>query len=189
MEYEEKKRYSREIKVNAGIWDAYAFYKRKKPKSVINKSMYVAICKSFNLKLSEKIIKESFEYRIPHMLGFIRIKSFKQKLKVDKGKIVAKRNAINWGACLDLWERMYGSRDRVVLREIKNKPLVYHLNEHTNGYSMKWYWDKRRVKVANGALYQFKPVKGGVHPSGVLYGRKGLAAWVQDEDRTNEYFL
>jgi hypothetical protein len=143
----------------------------------------------FNQRVSDKIIRESFEFRMPYKLGFIRIRSFKHKLKVENGKIVVKKNAINWKACLDTWERLYGTRDRVILRDIKNKPLVHHLNEHTNGYSMRWFWDKRRCKSASAKIYSFTPIKGGILPDGRYYGRKGLAAWVQNEDRTNEYFL
>ena len=185
----EEDRYKRDFKVTGGLWDAYKFYKLKYPKSVIDRSTYVSICQLFNKRISDKIIRESTEYRLPFKLGFLRIKSFKAAIKIKNNKIVSTRNYVNWAKTLELWERLYNTRDRSILRTIPDKKLVYHLNEHTNGYSMKWLWDRRGCNIINNRTYIFTPVKGGITKEGYHYGRKGLAAWIVNEDRTNEYFL
>lgn len=189
MEMEKRERYQRTVKITGGLWDAYKFYKQKYPKSVIDRVTYVKICHMFNKMLSDRIIRNSTEFRIPNKLGFIRIKSFRPPLKVKDGTIIPTRKSVNWEKTLDLWERLYGTRDRAKLRDIKDKKFVFHTNEHTNGYSMKWYWDRRTCNVINQNAYNFSPVKGGISKDGYYYGRKGLGAWIVNEDRVNEYYL
>lgn len=189
MGFVEKERYQRTVKITGGLWDAYKFYKNKYPKSVIDRKTYVKICHLFNQMVSDRIIRNSTEYRMPNKLGFIRIKSFRPPLRVKDGDVAPTRKSVDWEKTLGLWEKLYGTKERAKVRTIKNKPLVYHVNEHTNGYSMKWHWDKRGCNIKNNKVYSFSPVKGGITKDGYHYGRKGLAAWIVNDDRVNEYYL
>lgn len=183
-----KEAYERKVNVTGGLWDAYKFYKNKYKKSVVDRKLYVTVCQEFNKRISDKIIRESTEFRLFNRLGFIRIKTFKLAIRIKNGKIDTQRNSVNWSKTLDLWEQLYGTRDRRALKDIPNKKLVIHTNEHSNGYSMKWYWDKRGCNIKNKTLYKFNPVKGGVS-DGCYYGRRGLSSWIQSDERTNEYYL
>lgn len=186
---EEKKKYVRKVKVSRGLKDAYMFYKNKFPKKHIDKKKYTDICSLFNKKLSDKIIRESLEARLYFRLGFLRIRANKLKVKMKDGKIDTNRNPIDWPKTLDMWERVYGTRDKSVLKGIDNKKLVYHVNENTNGFIMMWYWDKRNSNIINNRVYKFSPVKGGVSDDGYYYGRRGLAKWINNDERINEYYL
>lgn len=184
---EEDIKFKRKVTITGGIPDAYKLYKRTHPRSVISKREYIDTCHHFNKLLSNAIIKESREFKIPHRLGSIRIKSFKKPVKVKDGKIVINKYCIDWASTKAMWAEIYGTSDPIELKKIPNKKLAIHTNEHTNGYIMKWNWNKFS-RLVNKTVYKFRPVKGGKIDD-INYGRKGLAAWILNEDRTNEYFL
>jgi hypothetical protein len=53
---------------------------------------------------------------------------------------------------------------------------------------MKWFWDKSTCSVKNKSAYMFKAVRGQVI-DGKYYGTTGLSAWINSEDRNNDYLL
>jgi len=182
--------YKRKVKVTGGLWDAYKFYKNKYPESNINRKTYVETCHLFNKKLSNSIIKDSTEFRLFNRLGLLRIKAFKQKLKfTEDGRLDTSKNAVNWPKTWELWHQQYPDKTKDEIKDIPNKKVIIHLNEHSNGYSYRWYWDKRICNFKNQTLYSFKPVKGGISEDGYYYGRRGLSSWIKDDERTNEYYM
>ena len=180
--------YERKVKIDKTITDSYKSYK-KESKNTITKSRYNGICYKFNKKVSDKIIKESFEFKVPFGLGYLRIKANKVKLRVKDGKLLTHKMAIDWKATWVLWSRLYPNKTRKEIIEIPDKKLVVHVNEHSDGYIMRWYWDKRLSSVKNQTVYKFKPVKGGLTNDGYYSGRLGLAKWIKDPDRVNEYYM
>jgi hypothetical protein len=185
----EKKKYVRKVKVTGGLPDAYKFYKKTHPKSVVDKNMYSLLCKEFNKRVSDKIIRESLEFRLFFKLGFLRIKAHKLLMRIKNGRIDTKKHTVDWMKTKEMWADIYKTSDPAELKKIQNKKVVIHTNEHTNGYIMKWHWDRRYCNVTNIRMYAFKPVKGGVTDDGYYYGRRGLAAWINNDERLNEYYL
>ena len=182
--------YERKHKVTGGLWDAYKFFKGKYPESQINRKTYVDICHLFNKKVSNAIIKNSIEFRLFNRLGLLRIKAFKRNLKFrDDGRIDTSRNSIDWAKTRQLWYQLYPGKTMSEIKHIPNKKVIIHLNEHSNGYSYRWYWDKRVCNFKNQTVYKFNPVKGGVSKDGYHYGRRGLASWIKDDERTNEFYM
>lgn len=174
--------YDRDITITHTLKDTYNTYKRRcaektmKPLSLAN---YKKVCYSFNFKLSDAIIKQSFEYKIPYRLGTLRIKKNKQKFKIIDGRLKPKKKMIDWYQTrYVLWERLYPGKTLVELKEIKDKPLVMFTNEHSNGEVMRWYWNKKNIVTLNYRMYTFKPVK---------KNRLDLAKHIKDEDRQNDY--
>jgi len=185
----EKKKYVRKVRITGSLMSAYKFYRLKYPKSVINRRMFMILCMEFNKRVSDKMIRESLEFRVFHKLGFIRVRANKLTIRIKNGRIDTKKHAVDWAKTKEMWKEMYKTDDISTLKDVHNKKVVIHTNEHTNGYIMKWYWDRRYCNVTNIRMYAFKPVKGGVTPDGYYYGRRGLAAWISNEERTNEYYL
>lgn len=186
----EEKKYVRKSSVTGGLWDAYKFYKASNPTTKITRKQYVDVCHLFNKKLSDSIIRESTEFRVFFGLGFIRIRSFKQTIKfTEDGRVDSRKNKIDWGKTRALWKTMYPGKSFEEITKIPNKKLVFHLNEHSNGYIMRWYWEHRTCVFKNRSVYAFKPVKGGISKEGYYYGRLGLAQWIKGDERTNEYYL
>lgn len=174
--------YERDITITHTLKDAYKFYKNK---CIDGNSVYVSfdkykeVCYEYNLRVSDAIIKQSFEFKIPYKLGILRIKKNKQKFKIIEGRLKPKRAMIDWfNTRYVLWKRLYPNKTLAELKEIKDKPLVMFTNEHSNGEIMRWYWDKRYNKVKHKKAYLFKPVK---------QNRLDLGKHIKDENRENDY--
>lgn len=174
--------YDREVEITYTITDAYKRYKVKCIESgdkPITLKEYKYICYTFNQRLSEAIIKQSFEYRMPYKLGSLRIRKNKQKFRIVDGKLKPKKKMIDWYSTrYVLWKRLYPNKTLAELKEIKDKPLVMFTNEHSNGEIMKWYWDKRGSKFRNSHIYFFRTVK---------KNRLELGKHIKDENRENDY--
>jgi hypothetical protein len=177
----------RKIKLQGNLWKSYKRYKSLWNNNV-SRTTYCSICIDFNRIVSDKIIKESFEFKLPFGLGILRIKANKIKYKFKDGKLDYSKMATNWNETLKLWNKIYPNKTKEELKQIPNKKLVVHTNEHTDGSIMRWYWDKYFAKVNNITVYKFKPVKGGIFSDNLYTGRLGLSAWIKDENRTNEYY-
>lgn len=181
------------VEITGGLWEAFKLYKKDHPESSIDRKTYVETCKLINKTISNKIITESFEFRVPYRLGSLRIKTNKQTIKFTDGKLDTRKNPINWNATVSLWKETYPDMSMDEIKKIPNKKIIIHVNEHSNGYIMRWYWDKRVCNISNNSAYAFKPVKGpvteeGCTNDGYFYGRLGLSKWIKSEDRINEYY-
>lgn len=178
----------RKRKITAGLYDAYYMYKKKKGRNGISRTLYTELCKEFNKRISDMIIRDSFEFRMPYRLGFLRIKAIRQKVVIKDGKIDTKRMGIDWKASWEYWHEIYPDKTREEIKQIPDKKLIIHTNEHTDGYYYRWYWDRRQTNVKNYTAYVFRPVKGGISRDGYYYGRKGLPKWIKSEDKDNYYY-
>lgn len=128
--------------------DIYKSYKDS-VKNPVTKEQFRKILNKFNDETTNLIINESFEFRLPYRLGYLRIKKFKLKLKLDAdGKLKKSALKIDWKATNTLW------KENEVAKE--EKKLVYHTNQHTNGNYFKWFWDKGPSNVSNLSVYQIK---------------------------------
>ena len=181
--------YERKYKVTKTIKDIFKAYKEEKIVSPVDVKTFKEILYDINKVVSGLVIKESFEYKIPYRLGFIRIKKTKMRLALKDGKIDVTRNMVDWKATLDFWEEKYNTRDRKVLKEIPDKKRIFQTNEQTNGEIMRWYWDKSFTTIINKSVYLFKPVKGGTDSEGRLAGRLGLRDWINSDDKKNDYYF
>lgn len=186
----------RKIKITGTSANMYDYFKENYTKhSHISKSKYVRVCNLINMKLSDAIVRKSLELKLPYRLGYIRIRSYNYKIKFTDGKLDVRRNAIDWNATRELWKELYPGKTMAELKNIPNKKIVIHTNEHSNSTLLKWYWDKRMCNVRNSMPYSFKAVKGEQNkeyyekPDAYWYGRRGLAKWAKSEDRFNEYYM
>lgn len=143
-----------------GLPEIYTFFKKKFTKkerespAFIDYKTFSSVVKDFNQELSRMIIEDAVEFKMPLRLGFVRIKKYKKKpqLKPD-GTIDKKNMSINWKASKELWAKEYPGKTSEELKEIHHKPLVYHLNEHTDGYGFLLYWNKKGSNAINRSIY------------------------------------
>lgn len=169
--------YERDYKITKSTPDLYKFYKNKVKEPLDNKK-FLNVLYDLNKTISNLVITKSFEYRLPFRLGHLRIIKKKLRLKIKDGKIDTNSNMVDWEATFDYWEEKYGTRDKKILKTIKDKKRIYQLNEHSNGDIMSWYWNKKLCNVPNHTVYKFKPVKGGLMDDKYV-GRLGLGEWIK----------
>ncbi len=131
------------------ILDIYKFYKQSqkdKKKDIIDLSTFRSILKYHNDEICKSIVKESTEFRMPYRLGYLRIRKFKQRIISDAdGKLKTDHMKIDWKSTNELWEKNEEAK--------RIKKLVFHTNNHSNGFYYKWYWDKRSCNIKNSSVY------------------------------------
>lgn len=176
-------KYKHKINLSYGNDDIYKSYKDNG--GTLTKKQFISIISKFNLKMSNKIVTEGVEFRLPYRLGFIRIKTNKQKIVIKDGKLDKSKLPIDWATTRRIWREDNPDLSWDEIYELEDKPLIYHTNSHANGYIMKWYWDRRLCNIKNQGLYGFKTVKGGDR-DGMLYGRRGLASCIKGDDFGNK---
>jgi hypothetical protein len=178
----ERKKYQHRVNITCGLWDAFKDFKQKNklvyPK--ITRKEYVNICHLLNTKISDIIIKESFDFRMPGNLGMLTIRKSKVKIYVEDGKLQKNKMIIDWEKSWDYWHKEYPGKTRKEINAIPNKLSIYNMNEHTNGYIMGWHWDKTICSLPNQTVYYFKPTK---------RNRLALAAWIKSDEKENDYYL
>ena len=177
--------YERKYKVTSTLQDSYDSYKEEFGE--VNKKLYLAIAYEILKTISDKIIRESLEYRMPSKMGFLRIKKNKQKLVIKDGKIDRRRNIPNWKATWEAWHKKYPDKTREEIKQIPDKGIIFQKNYHTDGHIMRWFWDRKFSNARNSSVYSFDPVKGGIK-DGIYMGRLGLASWIKSGKMKNDYY-
>lgn len=153
----------------------------------ISKEEFKTVCLEFNRYVADKILYENFEYMLPFKLGSLRIKKFQQRIELDKetGKLNTKRLRIDYAATWDLRYKNFPGLSRKEIIKIMReqnlpKNLVYHYNEHTEGYVYRWYWDKSNCNILNNSIYLFRPTK---------ENRLAIAPIIRNKERNFDYFM
>lgn len=148
------KRGLRKIIADYKIKDIFKFYKKKYGEKALSQSRAHDIWKTFYPEIIKYMIFNNYEYLLPHHLGSFRIKKKKVEPKIDKeGNLDISKLSVDYKATKRLWEERYPGKTSKELKQIKDKPLVRELNEHTDGYRCSWYWDKMTCTVPNQSAY------------------------------------
>jgi len=154
-------------------------YKRGKRKHISNYNfidIYKTAVSKYDIKLSKEefteaydliidaifkiVIDEVCEYNLPHKLGTFRVKRCKSNILLDENnKVITTNLKVNFNASKKLWRKKYPDKTWEEIKNISDKPLVYFLNKHTNGYYNKFYWDKRSCMVKNQSIYTLTIVR------------------------------
>jgi hypothetical protein len=144
------------VHTDFGLDDIYKFYK-KNLSNPINKELFRKVCKEYNQEMLRKVVYDGHDFSMGARIGYIRIAKFNNAPKLnDKGEIHNKF-AVDWIETKKRWQELYSDKTIEDIRGLKNKPLVYHLNEHTDNWIMKWHWDKITCNVPNQSAYRFEP--------------------------------
>jgi len=146
-----------EGKLNGNIKKRFFFkyYSENSKKKKVDFKTYNAVLKDLLSSYSESIIEEGLELRLGH-LGKLRIRSKKLHFfKVDGTR--CKSLKVNWKATWEYWGKKYPGLTKPELKQTKDKPLIYHENEHSEGEFYEHYWDRTTARVKYVGLYDFKP--------------------------------
>jgi hypothetical protein len=139
--------------------DMYKYYKGKYSNPVEYK-LYRLFLEEFYSEILNLVIYNGLDYSMPARLGSLRVKKKKNVQRIDPvtGELIHNLQA-DWVKTLALWEQKYPGLSKEELKAIESKPIVYHLNEHTDNFYFKWYWDKISSNVKNQSAYQFEPIR------------------------------
>jgi len=121
---------------------------------IIDHQTFSNILKDFNLELAKLILEENVEFRMPSNLGTVRMRKKKKKILFhEDGSINTSNLCVDWKATKDFWAKEYPGLDAKELKAIRYKKLIYHLNEHTETFTVRLYWKKHASRIVNKKVY------------------------------------
>lgn len=136
------------LNADKGIKDMYKYYCEKSKNPVVF-SVYKKICEEVNQAVADKMVTENFVFVPPARIGNLSVKKFKRKLRektTPSGDKILNL-PVDWQATRMLWKEH---------PELKGKKVVYHTNEHTDGYEFKFVWNNITSNMKNKYFMKFK---------------------------------
>jgi len=120
------------------------------------KEVFKGVFKAYIEPIMVDLIYNSSEYSMGHTMGSIRIREKPYKIQLDaEGNIDKKRLVPDWGKTLKKWKKLYGDIDPSEWNKLENKPIIYHLNEHSDSTTKQWFWDKLSCTLPCQRWYRF----------------------------------
>lgn len=144
-----------------GLIDLYKEYKSES-KDPVSYKTYSEFIKEYNERIMNAVIYEALEYKMPYRLGYLRIQKRKKKPYFKDGKLIKKHISIDWKRTLDSWRSQWPNLTDEEIKQIplgEDKKILLHHNDHTNGYSVRFYWDKRFSNAKNQIAYIYKATR------------------------------
>lgn len=140
--------------------DYYAWYVTN-VSDPLPRKLFKAIFKDFIEAMMLEVIYHGYELNMPAKMGSILIREGEYKFTLNKdGELDTSRLAVNWKKTKDKWERLYPGLGPEELKAIKNKPLIYIENDHTDETIKKWCWNKLSCNFKYQSLYTFNATRG-----------------------------
>lgn len=134
------------------LYNYYISLIEKGSKYDIKQKLFSSIIKDFNENLYQKeIVLNSHEFTIPCRLGTLRIKQFKRRYKIDENNKLISKLACNYKATKELWAKNPKAKE--------DKKLIFHENNHSDGYEFRCHWSKKKSNTPCKSFYQFIPCR------------------------------
>lgn len=140
---------------SVGLKDLYIEYKSESKKPV-EYGIYSEFLKEYNKRMMDAMIFANLEYKLPYSLGTIRIQRRKKSPYVKDGKLIKRHLCPDWKKTLDSWREKWPNLTDEEILKIPNKKVLRHHNDHTNGYSVRFLWDKRFSNAIGQSAFVFK---------------------------------
>lgn len=112
--------------------------------------IYRKVLKEFNSYLMEQIV-EGKKIELPCGLGWIEVCRHKPAYKIENGKLDTGNLPVDWKRTKEYWKK-----DPVAAAA---KKVLFHTNEHTDGYRYKIMWQKKTKTVHVTNYYSLKPAR------------------------------
>ena len=143
--------------------DAFKLFKKEYPGNKIKSSEFYKIIEEFNQEVVHKMIYEAFKFQMPGRLSSIWVRKRKTKLKLDKkDKLDTTHLHIDYAATKQLWKEDEEARNQ--------KKVIFHLNEHFEGFYSRFFWNKFKCSIRNKQVYEFSPCR---------FAQRALAAGIK----------
>lgn len=138
---------------------SYYFYscylkaiKNKKDKFKIPLKDYSRIINMAHELISKGMIEDKFIFKPPYLHCKFRVKKYKQPIKLDEnGKIIKSNLPVNWKETNEYWKKNPIAKEK--------KILIYHLNDHSDGFRYRFSKNRRSNDNKNLAYYSFLPTR------------------------------
>ena len=137
------------MKRTIGTRDIYKSYK-KEVENPVSTQDYLDISQGF-VKFCVDLLMEGETITLPERMGTYFFVGDKTRPYTREDGSIGGLSP-NWKATNELWEKKPEAK--------KDKIIVYHFNEHSNGIRYRFHWSKKRIFVKNKDFYAFRLTRG-----------------------------
>lgn len=173
------KRNKNKIKADYTAKHIYKHYVSKVSDPVPS-TVFNSVLSDFNNEMLKMVLYDGLDFNFQYRLGFVRIKKFDNSLKLNQEGEIANKLKPDWGKTLARWKELYPDVFPEHYKLISDKPVIFHLNSHTDGWVFRWYWDKITSNVINQSAYKFEPIR--------QIKREAATAWKEIPNLKDKYY-
>lgn len=119
------------------MYESYAESHSGNPLYLVEKQRFYDLCSEYYKAVVDKIIYEDKVFKMPFSVGEINIQKYKPELEDVKKRT----SFIDWK------------------NTAKVGKIVYHLNEHSNGFKFTIKWKKKKNVIRYVEIYKFVPTR------------------------------
>ena len=133
------------IKVDFGVNDYFSFFKKNKSNSNISRKVYGLVIKEFNSFQRDRLSQKGVEIVFPSRIGRAELRKNKNEIEILEDGTVKNTLAVNWKDTRNLWLENPKAKEKNI--------RIRYTNEHTDGYSFKIVFSKRKATFKNKSIY------------------------------------
>ena len=119
--------------------DIFKYYKTQEANNVDYKT-FASVIKEYNSRIMDAIIYEKLEFKMSYNLGYLRIQRRKKTAYLKDDKLKKYHLGIDWKKTKDFWLKEYAGKTWDEIKDIKGKKKFTFHNDHTNGWSCRFFW-------------------------------------------------
>lgn len=122
----------------------------------MRREKFMAIASAMNEAVVEAML-EGHEFKLPYRCGILTINKSKHNWKDMPDDLRYLKPDFN--KCWQIWREKWPDKTDEEIKTIKDKPLVYFLNEHSDGYKASIRWRRLFTYTKRIGFYKFFPAK------------------------------
>lgn len=131
------------IRNSYGVYDAYKFYRKNKPKDpqyVLTESQYFSIVRQINLLLAQDLLHQK-DIVFPFSMGRLEIRKYIPNVSLKNGKVKS-TYPIDWDGTIRLWYEDEEARNKKLILKKKEKEVFrIGYNKSKAMYKNKKYFE------------------------------------------------
>lgn len=148
------------IPVDYGIKDFYKYY-NDNAKNPLEFRKFKEIWLDIAKVIIRLIVYRNLDFMIPARMGTLCVRKILTKPIVrEDGTVDKSKLSINYKASWEKWFREYPGLTKEDIAKLEDKKPIYYLNEHSDGYKVKYKWDKYTCTVKNQSIYNLQITRG-----------------------------
>ena len=134
------------FKSSYGLLDYYKHHKskRKQMYDAIDYKMYSKVLNDIMVEISNSMTSGMYDFKLPYGLGKVITRKYIPTLNLLEDGTYSIRRAIDWKETNKMWDEY---------PELRKKQFVYHMNDHSRGFTFTVSYRKEGSKFRNRIFY------------------------------------
>ena len=131
-----------------GSKESFYQFKKNFPEIKITYDVFLKILKIHASYFASHILETGDLLKLPYGMGTLTVAKYKKAaVRYTKKKQAINNLPPDWAKTHQLWKECEECKEK--------KQMVFHLNNHTEGYSYYWRWNINKVTIKSPYIWSF----------------------------------